>query len=176
MRVRVNEELRAKEVRLISPTGEQLGVKSLTEALRIALEYDLDLVEVAPQADPPVCRIMDYSKYRYEQELKEKKARKHQTSTVVKEIKLRPKIEDHDFNVKKKHVTRFLEGGARVKVTIMFRGRELAHTDIGRRLLDRLAEEVKDLGAVESSPKLDGRNMIMVLAPLAHRKEVAHHA
>lgn len=172
----MNEEIRANEVRLISPTGEQLGVKSLTEALRIALESDLDLVEVAAQADPPVCRIMDYSKYRYEQELKEKKARKHQTSTVVKEIKLRPKIEDHDFNVKKKHVTRFLEGGARVKVTIMFRGRELAHTDIGRRLLDRLAEEVKDLGTVESNPKLDGRNMIMVLAPLAHRKEVAHHA
>jgi translation initiation factor IF-3 len=172
----VNEEIRANEVRLISPTGEQLGVKSLTEALRIALESDLDLVEVAAQADPPVCRIMDYSKYRYEQELKEKKARKHQTSTVVKEIKLRPKIEDHDFNVKKKHVTRFLEGGARVKVTIMFRGRELAHTDIGRRLLDRLAEEVKDLGTVESNPKLDGRNMIMVLAPLAHRKEIAHHA
>ena len=172
----MNEEIRANEVRLISPTGEQLGVKSLTEALRIALESDLDLVEVAAQADPPVCRIMDYSKYRYEQELKEKKARKHQTSTVVKEIKLRPKIEDHDFNVKKKHVTRFLEGGARVKVTIMFRGRELAHTDIGRRLLDRLAEEVKDLGTVESNPKLDGRNMIMVLAPLAHRKEIAHHA
>lgn len=176
LRVRVNEAIRAREVRLISSTGEQLGVKPLSEALQIALELDLDLVEVAPQADPPVCRIMDYGKYKYEQEVKEKKARKHQTTTVVKEIKLRPKIEDHDFNTKKKHVMRFLEAGARVKVTIMFRGRELAHTQLGRKLLDRLADEVKDLGSVESTPKLDGRNMIMVLAPLAHRKEVANHA
>jgi len=176
LRVRVNEAIRAREVRLISPTGEQLGVKPLSEALQIVLELDLDLVEVAPQADPPVCRIMDYGKYKYEQEVKEKKARKHQTTTVVKEIKLRPKIEDHDFNTKKKHVVRFLEAGARVKVTIMFRGRELAHTGLGRKLLDRLADEVKDLGSVESTPKLDGRNMIMVLAPLAHRKEVANHA
>lgn len=176
LRVRVNEAIRAREVRLISSTGEQLGVKPLSEALQIALELDLDLVEVASQADPPVCRIMDYGKYKYEQEVKEKKARKHQTTTVVKEIKLRPKIEDHDFNTKKKHVVRFLEAGARVKVTIMFRGRELAHTELGRKLLDRLADEVKDLGSVESTPKLDGRNMIMVLAPLAHRKEVANHA
>lgn len=148
----------------------------MKEALQIALDYDLDLVEVASKAKPPVCRIMDYSKYKYEQELKEKKARKHQTSTVIKEIKLRPKIEDHDFNIKKKHVVRFLNGGAKVKVTIMFRGREVAHPDIGRKLLDRLADEVKDLGTVESAPKLDGRNMIMVLAPLAHRKEVLRHA
>ncbi len=148
----------------------------MREALQIALDHDLDLVEVAPQAKPPVCRIMDYGKFKYEQELKEKKARKHQTTTVIKEIKLRPKIEDHDFNVKKKHVIRFLESGAKVKVTIMFRGRELAHPDIGKKLLDRLADEVKDLGTVESVPKLDGRNMIMVLAPTVHRKEVLRHA
>ncbi len=120
---------------------------------------------MAPASQPPVCRIMDFGKYKYELEQKAKRARKHQTSIVVKEIKMRPKIEDHDFGVKKKHVERFLQNGAKVKVTIMFRGREMTHTDIGRGLLDRLAEETKDIGTVEIQPKLDGRNMIMVLAP-----------
>lgn len=123
-------------------------------------------MEVAPQADPPVCRIMDYGKYRYEQAQKAKRAKKHQTTIVVKEIKIRPKIDPHDFETKKRHVVRFLEGKAKVKVTIMFRGREMAHTELGRRLLDRLAEDVKDLGEVESLPKIEGRNMIMVLAPV----------
>lgn len=143
----------------------------MAEALEIADESGLDLVEVAPASDPPVCRIMDYGKYKYELEQKAKRAKKHQTSIIIKEIKIRPKIEDHDFDVKKRHVERFLKGGARVKVTIMFRGREMTHTDIGRGLLDRLAEEIKDFGTIESQPKLDGRNMIMVLAPLHASKE-----
>ncbi len=123
------------------------------------------MVEVAPQADPPVCRIMDYGKYRYEQTQKAKKARKHAATLIVKEMKLRPKIDSHDFEVKKKHIIRFLEDGAKVKVTIMFRGREMAHTELGRKLLERIAEEVGELGKVETQPKLDGRNMVMVLAP-----------
>jgi len=126
----------------------------------------LDLVEVAPQADPPVCRIMDYGKYRYEQTQKMKRAKKHSATMMLKEMKLRPKIDSHDYEVKKKHIVRFLEDGAKVKVTIMFRGRELAHTDLGRKLLDRIVEEVSELGKVEAYPKLDGRNMIMVLAPI----------
>jgi len=134
--------------------------------LQIAYDLDLDLVEVAPQADPPVCRIMDYGKYRYEQTQKAKRAKKHSATMVLKEMKLRPKIDNHDYEVKKKHIVRFLNDGAKVKVTIMFRGREMAHTDLGRKLLDRIAEEVSDLGKVESYPKLDGRNMVMVLAPL----------
>jgi len=126
----------------------------------------LDLVEVAPQADPPVCRIMDYGKYRYEQTQKMKRAKKHSATMMLKEMKLRPKIDSHDYEVKKKHIVRFLEDGAKVKVTIMFRGREMAHTDLGRKLLDRIVEEVSELGKVEAYPKLDGRNMIMVLAPI----------
>lgn len=124
-------------------------------------------MEVAPQGDPPVCRIMDYGKYRYELEQKQKKARKHQTMTVVKEIKMRPKIEDHDYDVKKKHVIKFLEHRDKVKVTMMFRGREITHADIGRGILNRLIGEVKEYGTVESPPKADGRNIIMVLAPVA---------
>lgn len=164
-KVRVNERIRADNVRLISEAGEQLGITPLSEALRIAREKDLDLVEVAPQADPPVCRILDYGKYKYEQAQKAKRARKHQAMVTVKEIKLRPKIENHDFDTKKKHVRRFLEAGSRVKATIMFRGREMTHTEIGEGLLHRLAEEVSDLGTVESKPRLDGRNMIMIITP-----------
>ncbi len=126
----------------------------------------MDLVEVAPQADPPVCRIMDYGKYRYEQTQKMKRAKRHSATMILKEMKLRPKIDSHDYEVKKKHIVRFLEDGAKVKVTIMFRGREMAHTDLGRKLLDRIAEEVSELGKIEAYPKLDGRNMIMVLAPI----------
>jgi translation initiation factor IF-3 len=152
-------------VRLIDETGAQLGIKPTQEALRHAYDKGLDLVEVASQADPPVARIMDYGKYRYEQEQKAKLARKHQTQINVKEIKLRPKIGVHDYNTKKGHVERFLNQRAKVKVTIMFRGRETTHPERGRDLLLRLAEEVSEIGQVESPPLLDGRNMVMVLAP-----------
>ncbi len=163
---RVNERIRAKEVRLIGEDGEQLGIKALAEALEIARSDELDLVEVATQAEPPVCRIMDYGKYKYEQTQKAKRSKKHQSQIIVKEMKFRPKIEEHDFKTKEKHVRRFLEAGAKVKITIMFRGRETTHAEIGRAILARLAEEVADLGSVETEAKLDGRNMTMVLAPL----------
>lgn len=153
------------EVRLIGDDGAQIGIKPIREALDIAERQDLDLVEIAPEAKPPVCRIMDYSKFKYQQEMKEKKARKHQATVQVKEIKFRPKIETHDFNIKKKHVERFLDKGAKVKVTIMFRGREVTHPDLGRKILDRLTEELIDIATVEFRPKLEGRNMTMVLAP-----------
>lgn len=174
--VRVNERIRAPQVRLISESGEQLGIKPIQEALRIAYEAELDLVEVAPQAEPPVARIMDYGKYKYEQAIKAKKARKRAAATVLKEMKLRPKIENHDYETKKKHIVRFLEGGSKVKVTIMFRGREMAHTDIGRRLLDRLATELSEISKVESPPKQEGRNMIMLLAPIKRPKEAKSEA
>jgi translation initiation factor IF-3 len=162
---RINDNIRASQVRLIDEDGAQLGIKPTSEAQRYAYDKGLDLVEVASQADPPVARIMDYGKYRYEQEQKAKLARKHQTQINVKEIKLRPKIGIHDYNTKKGHVTRFLNQRAKVKVTIMFRGRETSHPERGRDLLMRLAEEVSDIGQVESPPLLDGRNMVMVLAP-----------
>ena len=162
---RINEAIRVPRVRLVDADGSQVGIKPRDEALAYAHSKDLDLVEVAPNADPPVCRIMDYGKYRYEQEQKAKTARKHQTQINVKEIKLRPKIGVHDYETKKGHVIRFLTGRAKVKVTIMFRGREATHPERGRDLLMRLAEDVKDLGQIESQPVLDGRNMVMVLAP-----------
>jgi translation initiation factor IF-3 len=153
------------QVRLVDENGGQLGVKPIKEALDYAHGKDLDLVEVAAQADPPVARVMDYGKYRYEQEQKAKLARKHQISINVKEIKLRPKIGDHDYETKKGHVVRFLNQRAKVKVTIMFRGRETSHPERGRDLLMRLAEDVKEIGVVESPPLLDGRNMVMLLGP-----------
>ena len=162
---RINEAIRSSRVRLIDEKGEQLGIKTKDEALAYAASKDLDLVEVAAQADPPVCRVMDFGKWRYEQEQKAKQARKHQTQINVKEIKLRPKIGVHDYETKKGHVVRFLGQRAKVKVTIMFRGRETTHPERGRDLLMRLAEDVKELGQVESQPVLDGRNMVMVLAP-----------
>jgi translation initiation factor IF-3 len=162
---RINDNIRAPQVRLIDEDGSQLGIKATSEAKQYAFDKGLDLVEVASQADPPVARIMDYGKYRYEQEQKAKLARKHQTQINVKEIKLRPKIGIHDYNTKKGHVRRFLNQRAKVKVTIMFRGRETAHPERGRDLLMRLAEEVSEIGQVESPPLLDGRNMVMVLAP-----------
>jgi translation initiation factor IF-3 len=162
---RINEDIRAPQVRLVDEKGGQLGVKPIKEALEYAHGKDLDLVEVAAQADPPVTRVMDYGKYRYEQEQKAKLARKHQISINVKEIKLRPKIGDHDYETKKGHVVRFLNQRAKVKVTIMFRGRETSHPERGRDLLMRLAEDVKEIGLVESPPLLDGRNMVMVLGP-----------
>jgi translation initiation factor IF-3 len=164
-RTRTNDDIRVPRVRLIDETGAQLGIQTSDEARRIAYDKNLDLVEVAANADPPVARIMDYGKYKYEQEQKAKLARKHQTSINVKEIKLRPKIGVHDYNTKKGHVERFLNQRAKVKVTIMFRGRETTHPERGRDLLMRLAEDVKEIGLVESPPLLDGRNMVMLLGP-----------
>jgi len=165
LNVRVNDRIRAENVRLISETGEQLGIKTYHEAMEIAKNLDLDLVEVAAQGDPPVCRIMDYGKYKYELTQKNKRSKKHQSQIVIKEMKFRPKIEAHDFDTKKKHVMRFLEAGSKVKITIMFRGRETTHAEIGEGILRRLAGEVDEVALIESMPKLDGRNMIMVLAP-----------
>ena len=162
---RINEAIRVPRVRLVGEEGDQLGIKTRDEALEYAYSRGLDLVEVAANADPPVCRVMDYGKYRYEQEQKAKTARKHQSQIHVKEIKLRPKIGTHDYETKKGHVVRFLKDRAKVKVTIMFRGREATHPERGRDLLMRLAEDVKELGQIESQPVLDGRNMVMVLAP-----------
>jgi translation initiation factor IF-3 len=162
---RINESIRASKVRLIDEDGSQLGIKGTKEAMEHAFSKNLDLVEVAAQADPPVARVMDYSKYRYEQEQKAKLARKHQVTINLKEIKLRPKIGIHDYNTKKGHVERFLNQRAKVKVTIMFRGREQYHPERGRDLLMRLAEDVKEIGQVESPPLQDGRNMVMVLGP-----------
>jgi translation initiation factor IF-3 len=152
-------------VRLVDSDGSQVGIKTRDEALEYAFSKNLDLVEVAANADPPVCRIMDYGKYKYEQEQKAKTARKHQVSINVKEIKLRPKIGVHDYETKKGHVVRFLKQRAKVKVTIMFRGREQSHPERGRDLLMRLAEDVKEIGQIESPPLQDGRNMVMVLGP-----------
>ncbi len=157
--------IRVPRVRLIDEDGGQLGIKSSDEAREYAYAKNLDLVEVAAQADPPVARVMDYGKYRYEQEQKAKLARKHQLQIHVKEIKLRPKIGQHDYETKRGHVIRFLNQRAKVKVTIMFRGRETTHPERGRDLLMRLAEDVKELGVIESPPLLDGRNMVMVLGP-----------
>jgi translation initiation factor IF-3 len=156
------------EVRLIGDDGQQVGVVSRDEALKYAQSRDLDLVEVAAEARPPVVRVLDYSKYKYEQEQKAKAARKHQKQVTVREIKLRPKIAENDYETKKGHVVRFLEHNDRVKVTIMFRGRETTHPERGEALLMRLADDVAELGAVEQRPSLDGRNMTMVLAPTRH--------
>ena len=162
---RINEMIRAPKVRLVDDDGSQIGVKDTNEAREYAWGKNLDLVEVAAQADPPVAKVMDYGKYRYEQEQKAKLARKHQVSVNVKEIKLRPKIGIHDYNTKKGHVERFLHQRAKVKVTIMFRGREQSHPERGRDLLMRLAEDVKEIGQIESPPLQDGRNMVMLLGP-----------
>src|SRR3954466_15268349 len=162
---RINDQIRAPKVRLVDENGGQVGIKQTAEALEYAYSKGLDLVEIAAQADPPVAKVMDYGKYRYEEEQKAKQARKHQSQIHVKEIKLRPKIQLHDYNTKKGHVVRFLNQRAKVKVTIMFRGRETTHPERGRDLLLRLAEEVKEIGQVESPPLLDGRNMVMMLGP-----------
>jgi translation initiation factor IF-3 len=162
---RINDAIRVPRVRLIDDDGAQLGIKTTDEAREYAYGKNLDLVEVAAQADPPVAKVMDYGKYKYEQEQKAKQARKHQSQIHVKEIKLRPKIGVHDYNTKKGHVERFLNQRAKVKVTIMFRGRETTHPERGRDLLLRLAEDVKEIGQIESQPLLDGRNMVMLLGP-----------
>jgi translation initiation factor IF-3 len=163
---RVNERIGVPQVRLIAEDGQQVGVVDRDEALTYARDRDLDLVEVAPQARPPVCRVLDYSKYKYEQEQKAKAARRHQKSVTVREIKLRPKIATNDYETKKGHVERFLRHQDKVKVTIMFRGRETTHPERGEQLLLRLAEDVAELGTIEQRPNLDGRNMTMMLAPL----------
>ncbi len=163
---RINEEIRVPRVRLVDENGGQVGITETKQALEFAFKKGLDLVEVAANADPPVARVMDYSKYRYEQEQRAKQARKHQLQIQIKEIKLRPKIGNHDYETKKGHVVRFLNQRAKVKVTIMFRGRETLHPERGRDLLMRLAGDVKELGSIEQQPVLDGRNMVMVLAPL----------
>jgi translation initiation factor IF-3 len=162
---RINERIRVSEVRLVDEDGSQIGVVKTDEALAMAAERDLDLVEVAPESRPPVARLLDYSKYKYEQEQKAKAARKHQQQVNVREIKLRPKIADHDYQTKKGHVERFLRHQDKVKVTIMFRGREQAHPERGRALLERLYEDVGELATIESAPQQEGRNMHMMLAP-----------
>jgi translation initiation factor IF-3 len=162
---RINERIRVPEVRLIDETGQQVGVMKTDEALRYAQQRDLDLVEVAPEARPPVCRVLDYSKYKYEQAQKQKAARKHQQQINVREIKFRPKIAEHDYATKKGHVERFLRHKDKVKVTIMFRGREVTHPERGVMILDRLAEDLEDLAVVEQRPIQDGRNMTMMLGP-----------
>jgi translation initiation factor IF-3 len=163
--LRVNDQIRAREVRLVGPQGEQVGIVSIDKALQLAADVDMDLVEVAPTARPPVCKLMDYGKFKYESAQKARAARRNQQQTVIKEMKLRPKIDTHDYETKKGHIERFLRAGDKVKITIMFRGREQSRPELGRRLLDKLADEIAELGSVESAPKQDGRNMIMVVAP-----------
>ena len=162
---RINERIRVPEVRLIGDDGQQVGVVPTEQALVYAQERDLDLVEVAAEARPPVCRVLDYSKYKYEQEQKQKAARKHQQQITIREIKFRPKIAQHDYDTKKGHVERFLRNQDKVKVTIMFRGRETTHPERGEALLMRLADDVAELGTIEQRPTQDGRNMTMLLAP-----------
>jgi translation initiation factor IF-3 len=167
--LRINDRIRVPEVRLVGPNGETVGIVPTDQALKLAQEADLDLVEIAPQGRPPVCKLMDYGKFKYENAQKAREARRNQTNTVIKEMKLRPKIDQHDYETKKGHVVRFLRQGDKVKITIMFRGREQHRPELGFRLLQRLAEDVTELGFIESSPKQDGRNMIMVLGP--HKKK-----
>ncbi|MDR3307356.1 MAG: translation initiation factor IF-3 [Coriobacteriales bacterium] len=170
---RLNEEIRASECRLIGIDGSQLGIFSLQAAQRIADDQGLDLVEIAPDAQPPVCRVMDYGKFKYEQAMKAKQARKNQTKIEIKEMKFRPKIDTGDYETKKKHVLRFLGGGAKVKVTIMFRGREMAHPELGLNILEKLAADLTSQAVIESQPKLEGRNMFMLLAPLKKRESAS---
>jgi translation initiation factor IF-3 len=169
--LRVNDRIRVPEVRLVGPAGEQVGIVRIEDALRLAAEADLDLVEVAPTARPPVCRLMDYGKFKYEAAQKARESRRNQTNTIIKEMKLRPKIDPHDYDTKKGHVVRFLKAGDKVKITIMFRGREQHRPELGYRLLQKLAEDVQDLGIVEAHPRQDGRNMTMVLGPLKKKSE-----
>ena len=165
--VRINDRIRAREVFLVGSDGEQLGVKPLPEALALARELSLDLVEVAPNANPPVCRVMDYGRYVYEQEQRRRQSKKKATNVVIKEMKFRPKIDEHDYTTKMKHVGRFLGEGNKVKLTIMFRGREMAHPELGMRILRRIADDLDEVAVVETEPRQDGRNMTMVLHPIS---------
>ena len=168
--VRINREIRAKEVRVIDPEGKQLGILAVSEALRLAINVELDLVEVSSKSEPPVCRIMDYGKFKYQQSKKAHDAKKKQAVVHLKEVKMRPKTEEHDFQFKLRHIERFLKEGNKTKVTVVFRGRELAHPDLGRNMLSRITEEAKEWGKVEQGPKFEGRNFIMVLTPLQIQK------
>ncbi|AET65870.1 translation initiation factor IF-3 [Desulfosporosinus orientis DSM 765] len=166
--LRINDEIRIRDVRLVGEEGEQLGIMPTRDAMNLAIEKSLDLVEIAPTAKPPVCKLMDYGKYKYEQAKRDKEARKKQKSMEIKEVKLRPNIEDHDFETKARNAQRFLQDGDKVKVTIMFRGREVTHPELGRTLCVRLAEFCKAESTIEREPKLEGRNMIMILASAKH--------
>ena len=168
--LRVNGYIRAPEVRVVAPDGSQIGIKKIREALWLADQLGLDLVEVAPDANPPVCRLMDYGKYKYEMSVKAREARKKQTRTVIKEVKFKPKIGEHDYLIKQRRTIEFLEEGDKVKVTIWFRGREAQRPELGLRILDRLAEEVAEVGVVEQMPAQEGRNMTMVLGPVRREK------
>ena len=168
---RINDRIRAAKCRLIGFDGSQLGIFAMSEALRIADDQGFDLVEIAPTADPPVCKIMDFGKFKYEQSMKDKAARKNQSKIEIKEMKFRPKVDKHDYETKKKHILRFLDSGAKVKVTIMFRGREMAHPELGLNILERLAGELAELATIETPPKLEGRNMHMLIAPLKKAPE-----
>lgn len=163
--IKVNEAIRAKEVRVISSEGEQLGIVPVRDAINIAIQAGLDLVEVAPDATPPVCRIMDFGKYKYIQGKRVKEARKKQTTIQIKEVKMGPKTEEHDFQFKARHVKRFLEDGNKAKITIRFRGREIAHTDLGKKMLERMIKEMSDISAIEQPPRFEGKNLVMVLSP-----------
>ncbi len=169
---RVNERIRAKEVRLVDPSGGQVGIKGIEEARWLADQLGLDLVEVAPDARPPVVRLMDYGKFKYEASVKAREARKNQTKTVIKEVQFRPKIASSDFDVKRKRVEKFLENGDKVKVVMRFRGREVTHPELGRDILRRLEDAMEEIGTVETAPRLDGRQMTMVLAPLRRQRTV----
>jgi translation initiation factor IF-3 len=168
---RINDRIKVSEVRLVGPAGEQVGIVRIDDALRLARESDLDLVEVAPMARPPVAKLMDYGKFKYEAAQKARESRRNQTNTVIKEMKLRPKIDSHDYETKKGHVIRFLKAGDKVKITIMFRGREQSRPELGFNLLKKLAEDVTEDGFIESAPKQDGRNMLMVLSPTRKKTE-----
>jgi len=163
---RINQEIRVREVRVIDPEGKQLGILPVSEALRLAFNYELDLVEVSQKSDPPVCRIMDYGKFKYQQSKKAHDAKKKQAVVHIKEVKLRPKTEEHDFQFKLRHIERFLQEGDKIKVTVVFKGREISHPDLGRIMLARVIEAVKELGKVEQFPKFEGRNFITILTPV----------
>lgn len=168
--VRVNREIRAKEVRVIDPDGKQLGILPLVEALRAAANAELDLVEVSPKSDPPVCRIMDFGKFKYQQSKKAQEAKKKQAVVHLKEVKLRPKTEEHDLEFKLRHIERFLKEGNKTKVTLIFRGREITHAELGKQMMERIIERTKEWGKVEQPPKFEGRNYIMILAPPTGQK------
>jgi len=170
---RINDRIRVPEVRLIGPNGEQVGIIGIDEAMRIAQEADLDLVEVAPEAHPPVCKIMDYGKFKYEAAVKAREARKNQVNTVIKEVQLTPKIDTHDYETKRAQVIRFLNAGDKVKIKLKFRGREQFRPQLGLRVLAKLAEDIAEVGVIEAAPKQDGRNMMMVIAPMKRKTTAA---
>ena len=166
---RINDRIRVPEVRLIGPNGEQVGIIGIDDAMRFAQEADLDLVEVAPEAHPPVCKIMDYGKFKYEAAVKAREARKNQVNTVIKEVQLTPKIDTHDYETKRTQVIKFLNAGDKVKIKLKFRGREQFRPQLGLRVLAKLAEDIAEVGVIEAAPKQDGRNMMMVIAPMKRK-------